>query len=80
MGYSCRPVLTEGRITTLYSRLFVCICTQTATRIRIRMIGGAAQLEVGYRTVSVSWPSALHATRVLLNAVPATSPPQLKQP
>ena len=39
------------------SKLFVCICKHTATRIRIRR-GGPS--EVGYLMVSASWPSALH--------------------
>ena len=47
-----------------YSKPLVCICKHTATRIRI--YGGAAQLEVGSITVSVSWPSALQCNPVLI--------------
>ena len=41
-----------------YIKPFVCICKHTATDMCI--YGGAAQLEVGYLTVRISWPSALH--------------------
>ena len=46
--------------------------------------GGAAQLEVGYLTVRVSWPSALHCdpcpTHCIPIYAPLLSPPQLQQP
>ena len=49
-----------------YSKPFVCICKHTATRIRIWR---GCPTEVGYLTVSVSWPSALHC-----NPCPHCSP------
>ena len=55
-----------------YSKPLVCICKHTATRIRI--YGGAAQLEVGSITVSVSWPSALHCHPCLTHCSPGNVP------
>ena len=60
-----------------YSKPFVCICKHTATRIRI-LRGCTA--EVGYLTVSVSWPSALRCNPCPTHCSPGNVPTPTQAP
>ena len=54
-----------------YSKPFACICKHTATCIRIWR---GCPAEVGYLTVSVSWPSALHCNSCPTHCSPGNVP------